>query len=124
MKPYVPIQLVEIKGRRRTIAEWLNDPECPVTEVEFRLRLSAGLTIEQALTRRRNVKTHGGSGSAARFHSKHRGLTWCHDRQEWKVRIWANQKNRTLGYWRDETEAAIAYNEAAKLVGGRPKNCV
>lgn len=42
--------------------------------------------------------------------SRFKGVSWVREKQTWKARI--NQK--TLGYFKLETDAAIAYNNAAK----------
>ena len=53
--------------------------------------------------------------------SKYRGVSWNKQSKRWQVRIHANGKQKHLGYFEDETEAAEAYNRAAvKLQEVRP----
>lgn len=46
--------------------------------------------------------------------SKYKGVTWCKDHQKWRVRIIIDRKPLTIGYFCEEIDAAVAYNESAK----------
>ena len=52
-------------------------------------------------------------------YSKYRGVSWCKRKNKWRVAININQKQKHVGYFVDEREAALAYNAVAtKLFGG------
>lgn len=53
-----------------------------------------------------NYASRGGASS-------HRGVHWRKDRQAWIARIKVSNKWIYLGYFKDEVEAAKAYNEGA-----------
>lgn len=50
--------------------------------------------------------------------SKFKGVTWYKAIQKWQVAIGINGKRQHLGYFFDETEAACAYDTAAKKLFG------
>jgi hypothetical protein len=45
--------------------------------------------------------------------SKYKGVYWSKQKNKWKVRIYVNRKQKWLGYFESELDAAKAYNEAA-----------
>jgi hypothetical protein len=47
------------------------------------------------------------------------GITWKQRRQKWEVRLTVNGKRRSFGYYKDEKEAARAYDRAAKKYRGQ-----
>lgn len=50
--------------------------------------------------------------------SKYKGVCWFKPCNKWMVRIMKDGKAKFLGYFTSETEAALAYNEAAKELFG------
>ena len=54
--------------------------------------------------------------------SKYKGVYWSKQRNKWKARIYINKKQKWLGYFESEIDAAKAYNEAAlKYLGAFAK---
>lgn len=51
-------------------------------------------------------------------HSEYRGVTWSKAKERWLARIDHEGKQRQLGYFRDEKEAARAYDAAAWVLKG------
>ncbi|BDA43997.1 probable AP2-like ethylene-responsive transcription factor CRL5 [Coccomyxa sp. Obi] len=51
--------------------------------------------------------------------SKYRGVIWHKSNSKWEARIYDNGKQRFLGYFTSEEEAARVYDEAAMRIGGR-----
>ncbi len=47
-------------------------------------------------------------------HSKYLGVTWQKSIKKWQAQIRAKGAHRVIGYFEDETEAAKAYDKAAK----------
>lgn len=72
----------------------------------------SNLRVASALENGRN-KTHLLSGT-----SKYRGVSWYKRDQKWIVHIRVNKRNKHLGIFTDEIEAAKRYNEAAKVLHG------
>lgn len=74
--------------------------------------------------RRANLRTCNPAENAQ--HSYHRKRYACtstfkgvsRQNSKWRAQIWANKKRILLGRFNTETEAAIAYNEAAKRLHG------
>jgi len=56
-----------------------------------------------------NQRKRGGTSS------QYKGLTWIPKRKKWKVMICVNGRNKFIGEFSDEIEAAKAYDEAAGL---------
>ena len=50
--------------------------------------------------------------------SGYKGVTWHKKISKWQSQIMLNRKNIKLGYFSDKTDAARAYNEAAKKYFG------
>lgn len=50
--------------------------------------------------------------------SKYKGVTWFAQRKKWMAKICVNYKTRTLGYFDNEHDAALAYNRAARETFG------
>lgn len=53
--------------------------------------------------------------SAKGSSSNYLGVYWYKKYSNWNVKIHINGKQKTLGYFKTEIEAAMAYNEAAKI---------
>lgn len=53
--------------------------------------------------------------------SKYTGVSYHGNRGKWQVKIRSNGKQKHLGYFEDEVEAARAYNRAARVVHAKPK---
>ncbi len=47
-------------------------------------------------------------------HSRFKGVSWHKHRKRWSAQINIYRKRKSLGYFEDETEAAKAYDKAAK----------
>ncbi|MBW8040446.1 MAG: endonuclease [Planctomycetes bacterium] len=50
-----------------------------------------------------------------KYHSRFKGVSWNKDQKKWSARILFNYDNKFIGYFENETEAAKAYDEAAKF---------
>lgn len=51
--------------------------------------------------------------------SKYRGVTWHEDRKAWRAEIRLNNRRECLGTYKDEEEAARAYDSRAFALRGR-----
>lgn len=69
--------------------------------------------------------TQEGTGlqrSASGGPSRYRGVIWHKSNSKWEARIYENGKQRFLGYYTSEEEAARVYDEAAARITGRVVN--
>jgi len=71
------------------------------------LRLATKMQNNRHVIRTRNPGT-----------SKYKGVTWRKDRKKWAVKIMADGKTISLGYYKDEIQAAKVYDRAAKIYHG------
>jgi len=51
--------------------------------------------------------------------SHYKGVSWFKSTKKWRANIYINKKQKSLGYFDVEKEAALAYNRAAIQEGGR-----
>ena len=72
--------------------------------------LNNNLDNLQIITQRQNsLKDKKGT-------SKHAGVSWCKTRQKWLAQISLNGKNKHLGYYTNEKQAADAYQYELKKI--------
>lgn len=64
-----------------------------------------------------NMANRKASGS-----SKYLGVHWCKTRKKWTATITSNNKKKHIGYSDSEKNAALSYNEAAKIMHGKFAN--
>lgn len=50
--------------------------------------------------------------------SRYKGVCWSIEKKRWRASIYAGGKQRHLGYFSDEAEAALAYDTAAREAHG------
>ena len=51
-------------------------------------------------------------------HSKYKGINWRKRTRKWEVRVMFEKKRMHIGYFRDEIDAARAYDQAARKYHG------
>lgn len=67
---------------------------------------------------RKCTSSQNNTNKQGRGLSKYRGVCWNKDRNKWKSQIFVNKKEIFLGLFKDEIEAAIAYNKSALIHHG------
>lgn len=55
----------------------------------------------------RNARSHKGT-------SKYKGVSWYKQRKKWNANIICDGRQKTIGYFENEIDAALAYDEYAK----------
>lgn len=63
------------------------------------------------------------AGDAVRGKSKYRGVGWSKQTQKWAARIKISGKDKYVGFFHDEAEAARAYDRALIRRDGRCASC-
>lgn len=61
----------------------------------------------------RKLRTKKGGSCYSNF----KGVTWCNRQKHWIAQCWLNGSNNYLGQYKDEKDAAKAYNKFAKKNG-------
>lgn len=64
------------------------------------------------------TQNNANATSAKNSTSQYLGVYWYKTRRKWKSEITKNRKNKCLGYFYNEVDAALAYNKAAKEIHG------
>lgn len=90
-------------GRSHTIRDWIAQPECKCGLNELKGRLARRVPAETA------ISTPGDRKLIGVFKHKHR----------WRANIRVGAKIVKLGYFDNDTDAAIAYDYAAMLTKGK-----
>lgn len=67
-------------------------------------------------TRSQNLQNRTSKKDA--FTSNYKGVSWDKTRTKWRATIQLDKKSKTIGRFRTEKEAALAYNEKAKELHG------
>ena len=86
------------------------------TEIDHRKHNTADNTNIRVVTRAQNA--HNTRGWGKRSSSKFKGVSWNTARQKWYACIEFNGYTKSLGRYHTETEAAHAYDEAARIAWG------
>ena len=84
----------------------------PISKAKKMLRLQNRKANLRAATRTENNRNRR-KGKKRTFGSKYKGVTWYKKGKLWAVRIMTNRKSKFIGYFKDEIEAAKAYDKAA-----------
>jgi hypothetical protein len=71
-------------------------------------------TVQQRLRNARKIRSIKGRPPTSRF----KGVFWETQTKKWRARIRMEGKGRSLGRFRDEMAAAVAYDEAARIYFG------
>ena len=69
-------------------------------------------------TRSQNSANRAGDVRKAGTTSVYKGVSWNKTKQKWVAYIHVNGKTRSIGYFVDELDAAIAYDKAASATWG------
>ncbi len=95
----------------------VNDPEIHVDHEDH-----DGLNCQRSNLRKCVRGENDGNRSKARGSSKYRGVSWSTGKRKWRACI-TIEKTVHLGYFVNERDAALAYDEAARTRFGIFANC-
>lgn len=103
--------MVELSAFNKTksLADWALDPICSCDVAELKRRLALGWKAERAITE---------PYERPKKHSRFRGVTWHRAKGRWVAQIRHETKLQVIGYFTDEKQAALAFNERAKMLLG------
>ena len=91
---------------------WEFERQYPELKWSGLLNIKSNLRIVTNQQNQMNKKSYKGSSS------KYKGVAWHKRHKKWNAQIQINGKQKHLGYFTSEEEAALAYNkEAIKLFG-------
>lgn len=107
---------VTMKMHRQILG--VTDPKIEVDHIDGNSlnNLSSNLRL---CTRSQNLmNTRKRGGTTSRF----KGVSWIKNRMEWQAAARLNSKRLFIGYYKNETEAALAYNVTASFAFGEFAN--
>jgi len=103
-----------MKVHKLVAMAFLNHKPCGYKEVVDHIdndKTNNSLDNLQLITNRENTSKDKTGGT-----SKYVGVYWNKGAQKWQARIWIDGKRKSLGYFDDEYEAHLAYqNELSKI---------
>ena len=111
-KKALRIHRMIMKAKPGEIVDHINGN--PLDNRKENLRITTSLVNNQNARKRKDGVT-----------SKHKGVSWCKSSKKWKAQIQINKKKKSLGSYKTEIEAAIAYNKALDFYDVKsPRNSI
>jgi hypothetical protein len=105
---------IQAFGAAKSIDDWLADPVCRVSRGELLRRLKRKWSPERAITQpEKTVQPVKHPGR-----SEYRGVWWNKHQNRWEVCVSHEGERRHAGYFVDEVQAALAYDEKARALKG------
>ena len=95
-----------LKAKEGQVIDHINHNLMDNTRENLRLTNASG----NCQNRRKQRRGHTGIGRPT---SQYKGVFWVKSKKKYKASICVNKKSYFLGYFDDEKEAAVKYNEAA-----------